>query len=168
MAFVAVPFVTLLGAYVWQLIPDRTLSIRLERYRIFCSSSRFLPLGLAAGPLVGAARRTDLLFRGDLRAWLAWNPGGEADHPAYASTVGGWMLHAGPRCPRHDRRLRRPRGSRRRPSSGSAPNWEQPKLRSRPTSSKFALGRSEPPWGSHCLLVLSWGSTQPASTPVGA
>jgi len=86
MLFFTVPLAFLVGAHLWQLLPAER-AIRLQRRRFaFIGVVAPLGVGLAVvlGPLV--ERR---LFGGDVRAWLAWEPGGEE---RFASAAGGWLL----------------------------------------------------------------------------
>jgi len=86
-AFFTVPVTFLLGAYLWQLLPVG-LSVRYQSWR-FAAMALTLPVGLLLALLVGPIFEA-LFFAGDVKAWLAWDPGDEA--AAYASSVGGWML----------------------------------------------------------------------------
>jgi phosphate transport system permease protein len=83
---VAIPFVILLGAYLWQLLPVH-VSVRLQRYRLLFMLAS-LPLGVwlgfALGPHVEAT-----LFAGDLKAWLTGRVG---------AATGGWLLALLPLC----------------------------------------------------------------------
>ncbi len=78
-----IPSAFLLGAYVWQLLPEK-LSLRLagKRFLFICAA---LPLGvvtaMASGPYF-----EQFLFRGDIKAWLA----GDTADPG--GSTSGWML----------------------------------------------------------------------------
>jgi phosphate transport system permease protein len=75
-----VPLSFLVGAYLWQLLPDRIAQI-MSRWR-FVFVCLVLPLGLlAALPMGGFLEQ--VLFDGDLRRWI---DGGEG------SSVGGWVF----------------------------------------------------------------------------
>ncbi|MFK7960915.1 MAG: hypothetical protein AB8G96_10355 [Phycisphaerales bacterium] len=84
--FFTVPFVLLLGAFLWQLLPSRT-AIRWAQHRIVLITLT-LPIGvwlaLALGPWLEA-----LLFDGSLRLWLDGlrNRGEGGTNP-----VGGWVM----------------------------------------------------------------------------
>jgi phosphate transport system permease protein len=82
----AVPFVFLLAAYTWQLLPAPwTVRWAPWRFLFICAT---LPLGIlfavAVGPLVEG-----WLFSGDLRAWLDGRRG---------SGTGGWVIMLLPLC----------------------------------------------------------------------
>lgn len=80
-SFATVPFVLLSGAFLWQLLPERTF-LRLAPWR-FGFILLAIPLGMLLGiwiaPLVER-----LFFAGDLKLWLN-------DHQR-GTAVGGWML----------------------------------------------------------------------------
>jgi phosphate transport system permease protein len=78
--FFTIPFVLLLGAHLWQLLP-RELSFLLARFRLLFVVF-VLPLGLWLGFVVGPWFER-VLFAGDLRAWLDGQIG---------SGTGGWVL----------------------------------------------------------------------------
>jgi len=84
-----VPASFLLGAHLWQLAPARFTLHRAPWRIAFVGLA--LPVGVVLaiwlGPLVER-----WLFAGDVRAWLAWEPGGKLDGPGLANPVGGWML----------------------------------------------------------------------------
>lgn len=84
-AFIAVPFVLVLAAHLWQLLPQG-VSVRLQGWPRFALTGLALPLGfwlaLSAGPVVEG-----WLFAGDIGAWLDGQVGG---------ALGGWMLLALP------------------------------------------------------------------------
>ncbi|RMH22457.1 MAG: ABC transporter permease subunit [Acidobacteria bacterium] len=85
-SFVTFPLAFLLGAQLWQLLPS-SLAVRLERWR-FGFLLLALPLGVALAALLGP-RVEGWVFAGDLKAWLAWEPGGD---PRFASALGGWLF----------------------------------------------------------------------------
>ena len=75
------PLVVLTGAYLWQLLPPKT-GIRLSKFRFFVILLVAIPAGIAVGWVLGPLVE-QLLFAGDLRAWLDGQIG---------TAVGGWML----------------------------------------------------------------------------
>jgi phosphate transport system permease protein len=78
--FVTIPFALLLGAHLWQVLPER-LTLRLEGVR-FAACFPLLAVGLGLGALAGdVLERT--LFDGDIKAWLTGNVG---------TGAGGWFL----------------------------------------------------------------------------
>lgn len=83
---VTIPCAFLLGAYVWQLLPDK-VSLRLASTR-FLFIFAVLPLGIVAARALGPGME-QLLFHGDLQAWLAGEKG---------SSTSGWMLLLLPLC----------------------------------------------------------------------
>jgi len=96
MLFLTIPFAFLLGAYIWQIIPQH-ITLRMVHWRL---AFMVLPvivggaLAMGAGPLVER-----LLFAGDMKAWLAW--GQEIDNPEmtrYANAMGGWAILFLPIC----------------------------------------------------------------------
>jgi phosphate transport system permease protein len=92
--FITVPFAFLFAAYVWQLFPGG-LTRQLESWRpLFVLVPMVLGvfLGLGLGPWVEG-----LLFGGDLKGWLAWNPDIEAAE-GQQGTLGGWFLLWLPLC----------------------------------------------------------------------
>ena len=73
-SFLTIPFAFLVGAYLWQMLPQPfTLRNSGLRFPLICVA---LPLGIAAGAVIGPALES-LLFAGDLRA-LARRPEGAA------------------------------------------------------------------------------------------
>ncbi|MCP4661989.1 MAG: hypothetical protein GY856_41835, partial [bacterium] len=86
---VTLPLVFLLGAYVWQLLPA-TFTLRIERRR-FAGIVLVMPLGVVLAAVLGPLAET-LLFAGDFKGWLAWEPGAGAGDEAFRNAVGGWML----------------------------------------------------------------------------
>ncbi|MGD9645413.1 MAG: hypothetical protein AB7U73_06850 [Pirellulales bacterium] len=79
-AFFVLPFSCLLGAYFWQLLPQR-ISVRWRHVR-FWLIALTLPLGLALSWLAGPALER-LLFAGDLMRWL---------NGGFGRAAGGWIL----------------------------------------------------------------------------
>jgi phosphate transport system permease protein len=79
-SFITVPAAFLLGAYVWQLLPEK-VGLRLARRR-FLFMCAVLPLGVAASAVLGPWIER-LFFHGDFRGWLAGHGG---------SSVGGWTM----------------------------------------------------------------------------
>lgn len=80
-SFYAVPFAFLLGAHLWQLLPSK-LTIRLDRVRLL-----FVIATLVGGVALarwGGPWMQQVLFHGDLKAWLKGNV------PGQASTGSGW------------------------------------------------------------------------------
>jgi phosphate transport system permease protein len=79
-ALVAIPFMFLLGAHLWQLLPGER-RVRWSRQRIvaifLAVPAGLLLASVAAGPVERA------LFGGDIRSWLAGRAG---------SGAGGWMF----------------------------------------------------------------------------
>jgi len=78
--FLMMPLVFLIGAYLWQLLPS-PVAIRLSglRFPLACVA---LPIGAGSGILLGPAVE-NLLFAGDIKAWLDGQTG---------SGAGGWFL----------------------------------------------------------------------------
>ncbi len=88
MVFVGVPYAFLLGAYLWQLLPQG-VTLRLMKWRLLIL---VIPAGVgmvAAAWLGPAVERW--FFAGDLRGWLAWDGRGADAHPM-SSATGGWMM----------------------------------------------------------------------------
>ncbi len=86
-SFVTLPLALLLGAYLWQLLPQR-LSIRWSGWQRLCCMGLALPVGvlsaLALGPWVEG-----LLFAGNIELWLDGQRG---------NGVGGWLILLLPLC----------------------------------------------------------------------
>jgi phosphate transport system permease protein len=78
--FLTVPGAFLLGAYLWQLLPEK-LALRLGRRR-FVFICAVLPLGIAAAALLGPGIER-LFFHGNFKGWLAGGHG---------SSTGGWTM----------------------------------------------------------------------------
>ncbi len=81
----AIPFMFLLGSFLWQMLPSR-FALRWARHRIVFILV-FLPPALALGVLAGPAVET-LLFGGDIASWLN---GLHAETPV-GRPLGGWVL----------------------------------------------------------------------------
>jgi phosphate transport system permease protein len=79
-SFVTIPGVFLLGAYIWQLLPEK-LSLRIAHMR-FAFVCVVLPLGVLAAAAAGPSLER-LLFQGDIKGWLAGYQGGG---------ISGWMI----------------------------------------------------------------------------
>lgn len=78
--FVTIPFAFLLGAYAWQLLPQR-LTLQWAGARLLAILA-VLPLGIAAAYPVGMLGEK-ILFAGNLRMWLDGQAGG---------ALGGWVF----------------------------------------------------------------------------
>ena len=91
--FIGIPVAFLLGAYIWQLLPVR-VAMLYDQWRFPLMVLALVP-GLWAGFQLGPLGEA-WLFGGDIKAWLAWEPGvrptGAEGAERYASSVGGWML----------------------------------------------------------------------------
>ncbi len=75
-----IPLSFLLGAYLWQLAPDKVTQVLAKwRFGFICL---VLPIGLMMAMPAGLLMET-LLFAGSIRGWLAGHEG---------SPVGGWLL----------------------------------------------------------------------------
>lgn len=81
LSFVAVPFMLLLGAHLWQLLPQG-LTVRLQGWPRFALTALTIPLGFALA-LAGGPTMERWLFEGELTGWLDGEIG---------SALGGWML----------------------------------------------------------------------------
>ncbi|MCS6849532.1 MAG: ABC transporter permease subunit [Gemmataceae bacterium] len=79
-ALLTVPGAFLLGAYVWQFLPEK-LAVRMERHR-FLYVIAALPMGIGLAAVVGPWLES-ALFQGDFKAWLAGSTG---------SAANGWMM----------------------------------------------------------------------------
>ncbi|MCC6408185.1 MAG: ABC transporter permease subunit [Planctomycetes bacterium] len=75
------PLALLLGAYLWQLLPQR-IALRFADGRRFACIVAMLPVGVAAAAWLGPWVER-WLFAGDVEQWLAGERGG---------ALGGWML----------------------------------------------------------------------------
>ncbi len=87
------PAMILLGAYLWQLLPQNVWT----RYRWlrFVMMVSLLPLAVMLGMWLGPVIER-WLFGDDIRLWLGWEPhpvkrSPDAD-PRFASPVGGWVV----------------------------------------------------------------------------
>ncbi|MFM1872165.1 MAG: Phosphate transport system permease protein PstC, partial [Planctomycetota bacterium] len=80
------PIAFLLGANVWQALPPRWRNLG-DRFRLF-GGVVALPLGLLLAMVLAPAME-DLLFGGDLRAWLVTDGDGRA---ISGSAYGGWLF----------------------------------------------------------------------------
>ncbi|MEM9556593.1 MAG: ABC transporter permease subunit [Acidobacteriota bacterium] len=87
-SFFTIPLCFLLGAYAWQLLPQ-VLAIRLANWRMLFIGLT-VPIGLFLASIVGPLFET-WFFAGDLKQWLAWDPG-DSLAERYASPLGGWMF----------------------------------------------------------------------------
>jgi phosphate transport system permease protein len=85
-AFLTIPVAMLLGAYVWQFLPEKP-ALRLARHRFVFLTVTAL-VGLAAAAVVGPLSEK-LLFAGDLKGWLAGQHG---------SAFSGWVVILFPVC----------------------------------------------------------------------
>jgi phosphate transport system permease protein len=85
-AFLTLPGAFLLGAYVWQLLPEK-VALRLASWR-FPFICLVLPLGIAGAAVLGPLLER-FLFRGDLKGWLAGHVGG---------ALSGWLVLLFPVC----------------------------------------------------------------------
>ncbi|RCS53039.1 ABC transporter permease subunit [Bremerella cremea] len=80
-AVFVVPFMVLLGGFLWQLLPQR-ISLRIQPYRLFFLVP-MLFAGIYLAYLLGPAIER-WLFLGDIKYWLV--------HPEKGSGLGGWLL----------------------------------------------------------------------------
>ncbi len=83
--FYCLPLVFLIGAYLWQLLPQH-VSIRLAQWR-FIFILLVLPTALLVAKFAGPAME-HYLFAGDFRLWLDANRNSER----FGSSFGGWFL----------------------------------------------------------------------------
>jgi phosphate transport system permease protein len=81
-AFITVPLVLLLSAFLWQLLPLR-LALRHSQMRLPLMMLAIIT-GLALALPTGALLMEPLLFSGDVKRWLA--------DRSFGSAAGGWML----------------------------------------------------------------------------
>jgi phosphate transport system permease protein len=79
-ALLTVPAAFVVGAYLWQLLPEK-LALRLARFR-FAFLLAVLPAGLGAAALVGPLLEK-VLFGGDIKVWL---------NDRAANPTPGWMV----------------------------------------------------------------------------
>ncbi len=86
-----VPFAILFCAYVWQLLPSgRTRRVAGLRPLIMVVPILLgILLALVVGPMV-----EQFFFDGDIKGWLAWDPGAAAagGDGRFAGGMGGWLL----------------------------------------------------------------------------
>ena len=87
-SFFTIPFIFLLGAFLWQLLPVER-SVRLGNWR-FVFMLLAAPFGLVLASWVGPIVES-LFFAGDLKGWLAWDPGMDGSEK-FSSGAGGWLL----------------------------------------------------------------------------
>lgn len=80
-AVFTVPFVILLGAFIWQVMPQ-PFTLRLQPYRLWFLSP-VLCLGIYLAYWLGPSIE-QWLFLGNIKFWLV--------HPEQGSGVGGWLL----------------------------------------------------------------------------
>lgn len=80
-SFATIPFVLLLGAYLWQLVPQG-LSLRLAGWPRFLLITASFPLGVGLAALVAPGVET-ALFEGAFVTWLDGKVG---------SATGGWVM----------------------------------------------------------------------------
>ena len=92
--FIGLPLAFLIGAYCWQLLPVR-LAMIYHNWRFPLMILAMVP-GVWAGFVIGPLAER-WLFGGDIKGWLAWEPGAEGAE-LYGSAVGGWMLLLLPLC----------------------------------------------------------------------
>src|SRR5204863_221784 len=79
--FVTVPFVIVLGAFLWQLMPQRR-TLMWQRWRFPLIGLLAVPLGIASGWALGPVVQY-VFFAGDIMRWLDGQIG---------SGLGAWML----------------------------------------------------------------------------
>lgn len=88
-----IPFVLLLAAFVWQLLPPHLL-VRLRPLRLTLMFV-MLPVGVLAGFGAGPIIES-VFFGGDIKGWLAWMPDpaepAETASSPYRHAIGGWFL----------------------------------------------------------------------------
>lgn len=88
--FVTIPFMLLLGAYFWQLLPSEA-AVRLANKR-FLFILLTLPVGVWLAVVLGPVVEK-LLFAGDIKGWLAWDAAlSPPELDPFRSSTGGWML----------------------------------------------------------------------------
>ncbi|MDA8019871.1 MAG: ABC transporter permease subunit [Thermoanaerobaculia bacterium] len=86
--FLTLPLTLLLGAFLWQLLPS-SKAILWKRWR-FLLIGLLIPVGIwLAGALGPVIER--LVFSGDIKGWLAWNPGDDRAE-RFGSPFGGWLM----------------------------------------------------------------------------
>jgi phosphate transport system permease protein len=80
-AFLMIPVAVLLGAYLWQLIPQGR-AIRWQGWQRFALIALMIPFGILGGVALGGPVE-HLLFAGDIASWLDGQRGGP---------IGGWAF----------------------------------------------------------------------------
>ncbi|MEZ6017563.1 MAG: ABC transporter permease subunit [Planctomycetota bacterium] len=80
-AFLMIPVAVLLGAYLWQLLPQAK-AIRWQGWQRFMMIALTIPLGVLGGVALGGPIER-VLFAGDVAAWLDGQRGG---------ALGGWAF----------------------------------------------------------------------------
>jgi phosphate transport system permease protein len=92
MLFVTVPLAFLLGAYIWQLLPEK-LALRLVRWRLLFVAAA-VPAGFLGAVVLGPVIE-QLLFAGDFKHWLSGLPDEarlrQGEEP-FGSGIGGWLV----------------------------------------------------------------------------
>ena len=90
-AFFILPIAFLMGAYIWQLLPQTTTN-RLMQLR-FALILIPIVLGILASALIGPWIE-DLLFSGSVKAWLQYDPlnATEEQKRLFAGSTYGWMV----------------------------------------------------------------------------
>ncbi len=73
-AFLMIPVAVLLGAYLWQLIPQAR-AIRWQGWQRFSMIALMIPIGILGGVALGGPVEA-VLFAGDIQAWLDGQRGG--------------------------------------------------------------------------------------------
>ena len=86
--FLTLPLTLLLGAFAWQMLPS-SKAILWKRWR-FAIITALIPVGIWLAGLVGPLAES-LVFSGDIKGWLAWNPG-DARAERFASPFGGLLI----------------------------------------------------------------------------
>ncbi|MCC6579560.1 MAG: ABC transporter permease subunit [Phycisphaeraceae bacterium] len=92
--FLTVPVCFLLGAYLWQMLPQH-IYLRYSGWR-FLMIALTLPLAILLAVVLGPALES-VLFAGDFRAWLNWKPDADPQSP-FRNGAGGWVLILTPVC----------------------------------------------------------------------
>jgi len=80
-AFLMVPVAVLLGAYLWQLMPQ-SRAIRWQGWQRFAMIALMIPLGILGGVALGGPVE-HVMFAGDFASWLDGQRGGP---------IGGWAI----------------------------------------------------------------------------
>ncbi len=89
------PFVLLVGAQLWQLVPTGWRAVA-DRWRLVAAIAA-VPLGLLLGALVGPWLES-FFFGGDIKHWLAVATRSEAATAEADSPFGGWFFALLPLC----------------------------------------------------------------------